>query len=279
MKNPTIFVAKYAPSIERMEPRNVGVVVWTPENLVARFLGEQPDGRVVSPAIVPKESRHAYREWISYWRLSLAKPSIQGPGGRPVLRSSPEFMEALRSKSKASFMLCEAGYIKDKVSAVELPAVVDEYFDILVKESTPEQLREHKRALRKGVAEALGMVNIDQFGGGWQNRVPVRCKIGTITRPLIFDHALLANKLPTAVFQRVLLPQQASICQASFMFDKIHVTRGKKPAKCAFVLSDGTDIPEAASDNLRVLTQFANVIDVANPGQAARQIENLMLAA
>jgi hypothetical protein len=275
MKTPTIFVAKYAPSIERMEPRNVGVVVWTPESVVARFLGEQPDGRVVSPGIVPKESRHAYREWISYWRLSLAKPSIQGPGGRPVPRSSPEFMQALRSKSKASFMLCEAGYIKDKVAAAELPVIVDEYFDILVKESTPEQLREHKRALRKGVAEALSMANVDQFGD-WQNRVPVECKIGPITRPLIFDHAVLSNKRPRAVFQRVLVPQQASICQASFMFEKIHVRRGKEPAKFAFVL--GADNPEAADDNLRVLSQFANVIDVADPGQAARQIENLMLA-
>lgn len=39
-------VAKYIPELLRNEPRNVGVIVWTPEKVDARFWGENGEDNV-----------------------------------------------------------------------------------------------------------------------------------------------------------------------------------------------------------------------------------------
>lgn len=280
MKNPLIYVAKYTPNINRLEPRNAGVIVWAPDGIAAKFLGEQADGRIVAPGIVPKENRHEYREWITYWRLLLAKPLLRGDDGRDALKSSPDFMRVLQSKSKASFMLCEAGYIKDRVAASELPDIVDEYFEAMVKESMPEHLREHRRALRKATNEALKLVTDGaEEVGSLRNRVPVPCRIGKVNKPLVFDHALLTDDVPRAVFQRVMIPEDSSICAASFMFDKVRHKRGHSaPVKCALVLSEHAELPMDTSDNMRILSQYAQVVDVADPERAAREIQHLIAA-
>ena len=38
MNTPKYLIAKYIPDLNRMEPRNIGIVVWSPEGIEARFL-------------------------------------------------------------------------------------------------------------------------------------------------------------------------------------------------------------------------------------------------
>src|SRR5207237_10908789 len=37
------FLARYVPNLDRGEPRNIGVLVWSPDGVAARFLAESPD--------------------------------------------------------------------------------------------------------------------------------------------------------------------------------------------------------------------------------------------
>src|SRR4051812_28985393 len=100
-------LAKYAPDLRRMEPHNCGVVVWSPEGMAARFLGEQADGKIRPPGFVESDGRHGYREWVHYWKEMLSRPEIKTAKGVAVPKSSPEFLDVLRSKSKLHFMLVD----------------------------------------------------------------------------------------------------------------------------------------------------------------------------
>ena len=281
MKNATqILIAKYAADLIRMEPRNAGVVVWSPEGIVARFLGEQSDGKVRAPGIVPKEDRHAYKEWISYWRIMLSKDEIKSDSGERIHKSSPDFIRILQSKSKSSFMLVDAGFMRGTVNANELSEIANECFDTLVQEPDVDRLREHKMALRKATNEAFEMAGVRSFGD-LQRGFSVPCKIRKVPKNLPFDYALLHDGEPLAVFHTVSVPQNASICSASFMFEKLRFANDKKykhAKKCALILSDDSEAKDdMSSENLGILRLYAKVIDVADIAEAASQIKELIM--
>lgn len=43
MNTPRYLIAKYIPDLRRMEPRNIGVIVWSPQGVAARFAAEKAD--------------------------------------------------------------------------------------------------------------------------------------------------------------------------------------------------------------------------------------------
>ena len=115
MPGPRYFLAKYVPDLTRMEPRNVGVIVWTPEGVDARFLAETPDrpgevdGRSI-PSFVT--NAQAYKQWVAYWRKELDRWEIEPTRGGPAVpRSSPDFLDALARKGRGNFLLTSAGYL------------------------------------------------------------------------------------------------------------------------------------------------------------------------
>jgi hypothetical protein len=71
IERPRYLVAKYISDLQRMEPRNIGIVVCASGVTCARFLGEKPgrpghvDGRKVPPFVT---SVAAYKQWIEFWR-------------------------------------------------------------------------------------------------------------------------------------------------------------------------------------------------------------------
>ena len=65
MKNlPKYLVAKYVSDPRRMEPRNIGVVLWASGRVAARFL-ESDEAEFVG-------DKKTYARWIDYWRGLLA---------------------------------------------------------------------------------------------------------------------------------------------------------------------------------------------------------------
>src|SRR5690348_1103045 len=102
-------LAKYIPDLHRMEPRNIGVIVWSAAGVEGRFLAENPDkpgevdGRSV-PAFITSLS--AYKQWIKYWKTSLEGEAYNpADGSQPIAVSAPEFLEALKASSKGNFVL------------------------------------------------------------------------------------------------------------------------------------------------------------------------------
>src|SRR6266699_384568 len=98
-------IAKYVPEILRNEPRNFGVIVWSPEKLDARFSGETGGGGVDGRKI-PEwvKSKTSYKEWVHYLRNCIAHGAVEIKG--KVVRSDvPDFIDALKDVSNANYVL------------------------------------------------------------------------------------------------------------------------------------------------------------------------------
>jgi len=132
MDTPRFLVAKYFPDLFRKEPRNIGVVLWSPEITLARFVGERPDtpGKVDEQEIPSFAASHeAYKQWVRYWQREIAKPVIRPATGGPLVgRTSAGYLEALRQTGPGNFLLCDGGTFGDPIPISEIRAVVDLLF-------------------------------------------------------------------------------------------------------------------------------------------------------
>lgn len=137
MNTTKYLLAKYIPDMHRFEPRNIGVIVWSPLGVKARFLAEYPNrfGEVDEcsiPGFVTSAS--AYKQWIRYWRDAFTRESISPvSGGEVVPASSTAFIEALQQTGRGNFVIVDAGSVLDAVGKEELSAVVDQLFTQLVE--------------------------------------------------------------------------------------------------------------------------------------------------
>jgi hypothetical protein len=271
---PNFLIAKYAPDLHRMEPRNVGVIVWADGRTAARFLGELPDGKVKPPGMVRPDARDAYRQWIQYWRLLMAKPSVEVTGGGAVARECPDFLQAMKSKSKPQFMLVEAGSLLEPVAEDELPDLVDELFESLVESpSAPDRGQAESELLRASAAEFFARTRL-ATRPDFHSHVPQVCKVHGILREIHFDNAIGDVGRPSAVFQRVLLLREQSVGNALHMLDWYGRMPAAPPQERRFALIHNQQAAATSSvaGDLSILNAVATVIDLANPDQASHQL-------
>jgi hypothetical protein len=138
---PRFLIAKYVPDVFRNEPRNIGVVLWSPDGVAARFAGERADAPgEINDADVPPfvVSPVAYKQWVRYWRRELSSECVRPTaGGPPVGRSAPEYLDALRETGPGNYLLTDGGRFAEPVPAVELPQAVDYLFERYVAEPPP----------------------------------------------------------------------------------------------------------------------------------------------
>lgn len=122
MNTPRYLIAKFVPDLSRMEPRNVGVIVWTSKGVGARFLAEKPgnpgivDGRRI-PGYVQIADRPVYAQWVKYWVSLANKPSIKpATGGCAISSESEKFLQALKKSGRGSFFLEDGGVLLDQLA-------------------------------------------------------------------------------------------------------------------------------------------------------------------
>jgi len=129
---PQFLVAKYFPDMRRLEPRNIGVIVWCDGNCIAKFLG---DGESKAGINAPKfiQCKKTYRRWLDYWRLVISKDDIRMHRGERVLKSDKRFVDALCDTSNGNYRLVSGGELMDNVKPEELMNVAEYLFDELVK--------------------------------------------------------------------------------------------------------------------------------------------------
>lgn len=157
--NGRYLVAKYIPDLMRGEPRNIGVVLWSPAGVKARFIAENldhPGG--VDNSKIPEfvKSTSAYKQWIRFWQGEIGKPAIEpATGGVEVPRCSPDFVAALQAANKSSFFLADGGMVFEPVNASELPRLINILFATLVETGEPEEARNSLISERPAVQEQL----------------------------------------------------------------------------------------------------------------------------
>jgi hypothetical protein len=276
MNTTKYFLAKYIPDMHRFEPRNIGVVIWSPLGIEARFLAENPnrpgdvDGRSI-PDWVTSDS--AYRQWVRYWRDALSENSIEPlRGGELIPASSPAFMDALRETAQGNFMLLESGSVMDAVGEQDLPAVAGQLFAQLVLEAaSPEEPKDRSFEAR---CDELLMKTQLKAHPHFKNRFPVTYSRGGVEEVYVFSHALANGKLDR-LFQRFTIPKKKGQIQKSrdaMAWTLESLINGKLvTADQTVLIVDET--PERQSETevdktLRLLGGMSRLVNIQNPVQA-----------
>jgi hypothetical protein len=275
MNTTKYLLAKYIPDLHRFEPRNVGVIVWSPLGIEARFVAEYPnrpgevDGRSI-PNFVTSPS--AYKQWIRYWRDAISGTTIRPLGGGDVVASSsPGFIEALQQTARGNFVVVDAGSVLDEVGEEELPIVADQLFAQLVEANAPEESRDV--GFDELCDSLLTRANLKQHKN-FHDRYPVKCVIRGIEEEFFLSHAVANGTLERA-YQRFPIPKRKSLIQknrdaTAWMFESI-LTNHLLTADKNVLLVDAT--PEQASQvevekTLRLLGSMSRVVNIHNEGEA-----------
>ena len=234
MTTPRYLLAKYMPDILRAEPRNIGIVLWTPDAVAARFVAEKPkdhgevDGRRI-PDFVTSQS--AYKQWIQYWCSQLESLQIEPlTGGNPINRSSPEYLEALKSTSNGNFVLTDGGFLLDDVASSDIPKALEYLYATLVDVPRPPEAVEAQEQpflqdLCTGLLKRAGIYTSKKLLRPYTVTNP-----GTTTRraeKYKFSYAIPEEGTPRfSLYHRVSLPEspgelQKSVYSSNWMFQSV----------------------------------------------------------
>jgi hypothetical protein len=275
MNTTKYLLAKYIPDLHRFEPRNIGVIVWSPLGVEARFLAEYPnrpgevDGRSI-PAFVTSAS--AYKQWIRYWRDAITGTSIRPLGGGDVVSaSSPGFIEALQQTARGNFVVVDAGSVLEGVGEDELPIVADQLFAQLVEANAPEEPRDLD--LDTVADQLFERLHLNRHRNFYSNYT-VRCPVRGVEEEYVFSHAF-ANGTLQKVYQRLAIPKgkarlRKNVHDVAWSFEQIFNQRIVEPEN-AGVLVYVTEEQETQPDverSLRLLGNLTRVINLRDEQQS-----------
>lgn len=282
MNAPRYYLAKYIPDLRRVEPRNIGVMVWTPRGISARFLAEKPerlgevDGRSI-PSFVTSTS--AYKQWIQYWRAELDRPEVESVvvPGKHISRDCPDYMQVLAEASKGNFVLAEAGFLLDQVQDVE--EATEFLFTSLVDSGMQEEPRDPTLdEVCDRLIEQTNLSNDPNFHSGFE----VKCKIAEdVEDRFEFSHAYKNGSIKR-LYQRVPLAkrkgaQRKNIHDAAWMFERVTqsdiVSRDNAVALvyAPSEIASETDVQRW----LKVLGTVSRVVNVSNENEAHHEFAGL----
>lgn len=289
MTNAQFLIAKYIPDLQRMEPRNVGVIVWTPDGLAARFLAEYPerpgevDGRR-KPEFF--SSLKAYRQWVRFWRRTIDQAEKRHVAQDVTRRAGPETLEELKNSSSGNFVVVDGGFLLDPVPASELPRLTNHLFETLVAslEITAKgegpNLEQRCERIFKSLPLPPGVKVLRNY------QIP--CRIGNEERLFHFDY-VLKNGTVQSIYEEFALPKWEKVKHKNafwervdalaFKFDKVikqGVTDRAHTAALILAASEEQDDPDTGKA-IRLLDEVTHVVNVADVPYAAQAIERLAL--
>ncbi|MCP9827137.1 hypothetical protein KBZ19_01355 [Synechococcus sp. L2F] len=268
-------LAKYIPDLQRFEPRNVGIIVWSPLGIEARFLAEYPDrlgevdGRSI-PGFVTSAS--AYRQWIRYWRDAIAGSSIRSlVGGNVVSPSFPGFIETLQQTARGNFAVVDAGSVLDEISEEELPALAEQLFAQLIEANTAEEPR--NIGFDK-LCDSLMIQAQLKHHRNFHDRYPVSCSFRGVDEEFFFSHAIANGTLERA-YQRFPIPKQKSQLQknrdaTAWMLERL-LNANVITSDRTVLLVDATpdQLSQAEVDkSIRLLGSMSRVVNILNETEA-----------
>ena len=189
---PAYLVAKYIPDLSRMEPRNIGIVLWVAQKSYCRFLSAREAADIVRDVSV-------YTRWIDFWKRQVEEGVVQLPREQPVLVASPEYLAALKKTQKENYVLDDGGEVVSRIKADKGHEVVEFLFQQLVA-AKPGTDTDHEGTLAASALALLkkaGATERDNFQGSRE----IECDYNGIVEPLRF-HYYFGNGTPETVLHR-----------------------------------------------------------------------------
>lgn len=263
MTAPNYLLAKYIPDLKRIEPRNVGVILWTPRGVRGRFLFErldvpgEVDGRSVPNWI---GNLTAYKQWVSYWREAISSETYEVPtGGAAVQLLSPEFISAIQQANRGNFVLVEGGVLLDDIPEDELDDACKYLFETLVGEPSVEAPRD--LTLDERWEDALAQVQLKSHRLYRRNY-----EVPTSRENFIFSDAI-ANGQPKRLYERVPFATRPrtftkNAHHAAWQFEKITQAGVIAPEHTGAIISLTPDQEYEHRGRIAALRSVTRVINV-----------------
>ena len=255
-------IAKYVPDMHRMEPTNIGVIVWARGRVSSVFLSDDE----ASPHV---NEVSTYKRWVSYWKKILQSDTIKSRTGESVSIKDDRYVEELIKTQKGNYLLSDAGVIVEKVTTKNINVAAQFIFDELVARkgkhhpTTKEQAIQLKY-LSNTTLRLSGVTGHDEF----QQTYPVICRVGLRDIPQKVHYAI-GNGTPRSVFQRVQIATSQSVLAASFLFEHIATPNRLKKANCAsLIYADETEMSREQKSSMEMLSELSTVVNLRNQGLA-----------
>lgn len=267
--SPRYLVAKYVSDLQRMEPRNIGIIVWTRDAVSARFVAERADkpgeidGRSI-PAFVT--SLPSYRQWVEFWRAELnAKPQRAG-------RVLQEWSDNLKQTSRGNFWLADGGIVLDDIRTDEIGNFTNDLFHRLVESTPSDEMRDV--ALDQVVDGVIRRLRLTQ-NANFHTRFQVKCRVApNVSEAFEFSHAYKNGRLKR-LYQRVPLAGKRTalrrvVHDSAWMFEKVleqGIVTHDEAIALVYAPEEQRSDP-AVSWSLDVLGSVSRIANFANPNEA-----------
>jgi hypothetical protein len=263
-------VAKYTPDALRMEPRNIGIILWAAGRAHARFLTAD-DAYFI-------EDKKTYRRWINHWSSFLEEQKVSLPRKPAVKIDHPKFLDALIQTQKDNYLLFEGGFVIETVGRRGLAAATNQLYQQLVIRNAPEPASHKEQAarLKAECDKALSDSEIstrDDFRSSYRHPFRVR----GVDWPLPFNYAIVNGHL-AAAFQRVSVSAPQSINNAAFIYGQLLDNDALPKERCVALVrvdaaqtSHGPD-PRESIGRLETVATVINLADAVAAREKLREI-------
>jgi hypothetical protein len=275
MNTPRFLIAKYVPDLQRMEPRNVGVILWADGSVAARFIGEDENTLEIKrwPDFIKVRNRPVYQDWLTFWREIISAESVSTRQGK-VERMSEKFVDGLRATGRENFILVDGGLLFTEIDDENLSRATDELFKQLVDDSEPRHTDNAEKLDHgwKRVVARSGLKRSPKFHPNGS----IKGKFHQIERDYKFT-AVIGNGEPEAALQKVSVGNNLSVNNASWMFDGLLKNNWRKDRCIVFYYSGAEEEVGAAEVQLNIaqLKEVSTAINVVHPRAAVREFKDL----
>ncbi len=285
MTPPRYLLAKYVPDLRRFEPHNIGVIVWSPDALEARFIGEKADAPgVVDGRRAPSFIRDldAYRGWIQYWREEMKRSFIKTRDGNTVAKTDAAYLQTLAGTGAGKFLLAEAGFLLDEPDSDGVLRLTDYLFGLLVdKQEDTVTEDDAKDVGLDGLCEQLFEQSDLANDPHLIKNYATNCTVGSLTERFEFSFAYKNGSLKR-IFQKVPLWTKGNtllknIHHPMWMLHRMVEAKTLKRDQCATVVNvDATRIGDLEVRNaVAKLESVGRVINVADWKAAVGEMASL----
>jgi hypothetical protein len=264
---PRFLVAKYVPDLARMEPRNVGVILWNGTDASSRFLGTDAASFV--------DDQQTYLRWVKYWEGAIKSETLKVPRSPAVHKKDAHYLDALKKTERGNFRLLDGGGLLEGLASADIKDATDFLFRRIVetlqaRESATDENETESQKIVTASREALEAVGVWNRHDFQRSDVTFPCRVHGVWKQLRF-HLALGGATPKAVFQRVRIDNDSSWQTATFRFEWLLKSELKvtKDRCAAFVSASDEQLEDQnLKGNLEVLADCSTVVNLAKRDQA-----------
>lgn len=255
-------IAKFAPDVFRMEPKNIGVILWVDGSISSKFLD--------SHAATFIDDKSIYERWINYWNRLIRDRVIVN--GTTISAEDPAFIDAMMKKQEGNFMLLDAGRVIDPIKPHDVQSAAEFLFNEMVA-PLPEitSASESTDSLSQVADEIFEETGL-RHRQDWRGPTSVKCQVKGIIQEFSFSYVFGTEQKTNAVFQRVPIGRKQSVNSAAFMMEWVGVRVVKAMTRRAAIIDTSDGDQPTKEQSIAMLGQFATIIDIANRTDAKKKI-------